>query len=40
MNRAKIEQAVSNEIHNLLLGKVEFATEEDFKITDEEFLHS
>jgi len=67
MNRAKIEQAVLNEIHTLSLeqleatlnfflslknqsvkkrplgllkGKVEFAIEEDFKMTDEEFLHS
>ena len=67
MNRAKIEQAVINEIRTLpldkveatlnfilslknrpvkkrplglLKGKVEFAIEEDFKMTDEEFLHS
>ena len=33
-------QSVKKRPLGLLKGKVEFAIEEDFKMTDEEFLHS
>ena len=33
-------QSVTTRPLGLLKGKVEFAIEEDFKMTDEEFLHS
>lgn len=38
MTRAEIEQAVL-EMHALSLDKVEFAIDENFKMTDEDFLH-